>query len=38
MRNQRESDAMKKFLLDFFYWRRRGLSLRRAWEMAGKTL
>jgi hypothetical protein len=29
---------MKKFLTNFLYWKRRGLSVRRAWQMAGKTL
>lgn len=29
---------MRKFLTNFLYWKRRGLSVRRAWQMAGKTL
>ncbi len=29
---------MKKFLTNFLYWKRRGLSVRQAWQMAGKTL
>jgi hypothetical protein len=29
---------MKTFLANFLYWKRRGLSMRRAWQMAGKTL
>lgn len=29
---------MKQFLSDFFYWYRRGYSLKTAWRMASKTL
>jgi hypothetical protein len=30
--------TMKKFLRDFMFYLRRGYSLRRAWQLAGKTL
>lgn len=29
---------MKKFLTNFLYWKRRGLSVRRAWNLAKVTL
>jgi len=29
---------MKKFILDFIHWKRRGYSWRGAWDMADKTL
>ena len=29
---------MKRFLSNFRYWLSRGYSIRRAWEMASKTL
>lgn len=29
---------MKKIVLDFLYWRRRGCTLRTAWRMALRTL